>query len=1122
MARRQDAYERLVASLASEETQGIFRQRSENRERAARLVGATIGYFLQTLDPSLATAVADFRAEERHGEVLDRFDASASFEQRLVMIPPAAREILEQEHDARALAEHVLDAIVRGDPHTVIESLVRSPPDWLEEAPAVIHLALAQAAQAYGLRVDAAREFKRAADLGLDRPLLYARAAFERSAAEQADRAEELMQEARSAGVHPHLDLIEAAIQNDGQRMLATLDRDVAAGDPFTAGIYAAALRQAGKDEEAIAFLSGVTEAYPQYTGMSLQLASLLLRRSTRSGTTSRSSDLDRALELSLQSRDIRRQWRGDSSEAVDLACRAALVSRDYRRVVHLGTPEPDGLALPAEASNPEVQVSVTQAAIAAGDIATLRAVATTAVGFHQALINAVLLVSANGDQTEIDEHFKNAWELVTSEDEQIAFWLSASESGVEPLPGENELDQRTDDLPILVRGSQHLSRGRFTEAIELLRPHRGSESVRQLLTDAYQRNHQLDDAVAELADMADRFDNPRHLVGAVELLARADRLAEAAEFADPALRMLPSGRSERDFLHEVGIAAANRRNAWPDMETRVRSWIDERGPDQHRRWLLVYALLNQADLAAAWRVSQEDKRLEPEIAHEAEMWIALYARQMPGHETLSRILRLCERFPDDPGIRAAAINAFLLMRVDEEEISPEELARWQQLLKQRAESPAPGDTFVSISLPDDPDDMIETFRPILEPQARQMEEWLGKVRKDGWPYGTLAIVTGRAYTSALVQRAAGILPIASPDREVVESEFEVALAALDRPVVGDMSVLVTAWFVKEYWQQFVAAFTRVELTAESRRDAAVAAESMNAGSSGTLGWDLKAGRPVFHEMEPKERDHLEAHLSWVQDQATSLSLTPTTPDTDDRATDGAWMTSIVAARAGGVTLWADDVGLRTLARNEGVPTFSTHALVRALESRERLSGGDVAAIVEALRDAYCVDFRPDREWLIRSARNDHWSPGPALVTFTRPATWAFDLAVAFDVWQEIAHLTGSSDPMKLGPWVYAASMGIVGTIPPPQSVHLVASIVAVAMDATASDPTAFAACLAAATEALKAEGLPDPVERALEMAFERLTQRVGRSQAATAMAQLGSELSGDHKQALRWILFGV
>lgn len=1123
VARQHDAYERLIESLMAEEAKGLIRRRPENRERAALLVDATIGHFLPTLDPSLAIAVADYRADRRHDEVIARLDAGTSFVQRLEMIPPAAREVLEQEHDERGRAERLVDAVVRSDPRNVVESLIRSPPDWLDAAPAVIHLALAQMAQSYGLRLEAAREFERTADLGMDRPLLYARAAFDYAAAEQPKRAEELISKARSAGGHPQLDLIEAAIQEDPSRILAAMDSEAAAEEPFIAQIYALALQQVGEDEGAISLLENVVEAFPQYTGIALHLARLLLKRSRRPGTTSRSHDLNAALTLSEQARDERRKWRGDSREAVDLACQAALVAGDYRHAIQLGTPQPDGLALPDEAAEPEVQFSVAQAAIAIGDLDTVREVAAAAAGFHQSLILADLLAASKADQTEINEQFERAWDLAETEENKVALWLSASMAGVEPLSGQDELDQRTDDLPLLALASQHIARGRLTEAIELLRPNRQSESIRRLLTNAYLRNDQIDEAIAELVDIAQRFDNADHLVGAVEILAGADRLTEAAELADRTLPMIQPGRFERNFLHEVGVAAAHNRNDWTDMETRVRAWINESGTDSRRRWLLVSSLFNQADPDAAWQVWQEGGGVEPETGVEAQMWIALHSRYRPSPDTLANILAMSERFPDDPDVRASAVNAFFLMGDSKGEINPDDLARWHELIRQRAETPAPEDTFMSISMPNDLDGLIETFRPMLEPQAHQIDTWLSKVRKEGWPYGMLAAAAGRTYTTAIVQRAAGFLPVASPHREVADLEVETALEALSGPVVVDISAVATAWYIKEFWTQFLAVFTRVGITAESKRDSAIAADSVRPRSSGTLGWDISTGRPVFHDADPEELDRLEAHLSWVYEQVATLSLAATPQKGDDHVIDlGAWMTSFTAARAEGVPLWADDVGLRTLARNEGVSTFGTDALIRALESKGRLTPEDAATLIETLRNEYCVDFPVDRLWLLESARRDDWGPGPALFTFTRPSSWAADLHTGYEVWREVADNAGASDPMKVVPWVYAASAGLIGAIPPARSLQLVAGIIVSAMNATRSDPTAFAACVAAARDALRAEELPDPVDLALEMAFDLLSQRVGQTQAATAMARLGAELTDDHRQALRRLLFDI
>ena len=368
VARRQDAHDRLVESLAAAEATGILRRRAEDRARAEMLVDATIAYFLPTLDPSTAVAVADFRAERRHQELIERLDASGSFEEQLELLPPAARAVLRDESDHRGIAVRVADGVVRGDPRTVLTTWCNTRPDWLSSAPAVILLALAELAQAYGLRREAARLFEETADLGLDAPRWYARAAFEAEAAGESDRCTELLHRAHAAGGGTTVDCIEAAIASDWARVLSLVSRDEAAEDLFVAGVFAFALSQSADQDGAINFLSEIATANPEYTSVALRLAELLLARTTTPGTTSRERDRRQALDLAVGARDVRRIWRGDSAGAVELACKAAMLAGDYARVVSLGTAAPEGEAWPEEAANPEVQFSVAQAALAAGD----------------------------------------------------------------------------------------------------------------------------------------------------------------------------------------------------------------------------------------------------------------------------------------------------------------------------------------------------------------------------------------------------------------------------------------------------------------------------------------------------------------------------------------------------------------------------------------------------------------------------------------------------------------------------------------------------------------------------------------------------------------------------------
>lgn len=1124
IARRADAHERLVDSLAEADARRFLRRRRADRVRAGRLVESTIAYFLPSLDPSTATAVADFRAEQRHDEVLARFDASDSFDERMELLPPTARHVLQHEHMPHSVAERLVDAVVRSEPRRLLAGFVSQPPDWLVRAPAITYRALAELASSYGLHGEAAPLYEQVAELGFDRSRNYAQAAFAYVVSGRSNRRSDLMAKARAIGPDPYIEVIEGGLDEDWEQVLAAVDRATAASDPFVAQIYSLALSESEGVNASIAFLSDVNDSNPEYAAIALRLAHLLLQRSQTAGTVSRTSDLTRAGVLAIRARDARRTWRGDSAEAVDVACRTALAGTDFVRVLQLGTPDPEGDALPEEAADPRVQFCVAQAAIASGDHDLARRAAAAVSGFRQALIMADLTAASHASQAEIDDRFMTAWSLAESDDDKVDFWLSASAAGVEPLPGADELDQRTDDLPSLTRAAQHLAHGRADTAVALLRPNRQNEAARFLLTRAYLQRDEIDEAVAEFIDMAERFNHPEHLVQAVEILVAAERLDDAVPLADHALTSVPVGRPKRTVLHEVRAVAAHNRGDWSEMEASSRAWINECGADRRRRWLLITALYNQTKTAAAWQALRQDGALEPGNSREARLWIALYAEHQPSPETLSRILSLCEQYPDDTEVRAAAVNTYFLMGEAGGAVDPDELTRWRGLVEERAADPAPEDSFKAISVPDDVEGLIEAFRPLLEPRARLLETWLPKVRK-GWPYGLLATVSGRPYTTVLAHRAAGFLPIASVDPELVKQELATAVGALDHPIVADLSVLTTAWYIQDRWPQLVGAFTRVELTLESKRDSAIAAASIYPRSSETLSWDARAGRPVIHETSPDVLDRLERHLRWTNDTAASLSIRSYSYSADSQASRaqqaGAWMSAFEAAKTTGMPLWADDIGLRTLARNEGIATFGTTALLEVLASRERLPLNKVSRTINTLRDEYCVDLPLDPTWLMATAQNHEWQSGPALLAVTRPTTWA-NLARGFQIWQEIVNKAGDVDPTRVAVWVHAAALGIISSTGRSQSQELVPGILVCAAGAARSDPAAFADCVEAANAACRSEQVPSPTETALQIMFERLTVQLGPATAATALANLGAHLSGDDRHVLRRILFEV
>lgn len=1124
VARGQPAFDRLVDRLAWSESKGLLRSRPVDRDRATQLVSATIQHFLPTLDPGLGIEVLDRRADDRHDEVMDRLNATSSFEDRLVQIPVSARQALSSESVDRATAERIVDGIVTRPPREVLDAWFAVQPAWLfANASSHTTLCLAHLAASYGLRRESGEAFERCADLGLEPARWYARAAFDAAGSDDEERSAELLAKARACGPHNFVTIVEAALENDIEGILAATDQDEVIDDSFLAPLRAHALLWSGDADGAISYLSDCLLKNPEFANVELYLAQFLADRSANAGTTSRTADRDRALMLALASRDRRRSWQASSTEAVRLATRIALASGDLTNVLNLGRLAPDGVATAEEAADAEVQFCVAQAALGVGEHEVVERVIEESSDFRRALIEADLMSAMGADDALVANAYESCWALAEEEQEKVDFWIGASSSGVEPLPGLNELNGRTDGLPDLCRASSHIAHGRTEEACLLLKPIRTRELARRLLVSAYMQQESIDLAVSELQNMASRFDNPQHLVSAARILATAERIAEACAPADRALSLLPATHRDRSFLREIGVVAAHNRADWPDMESRARGWINEQGATARRRWLLVLAIYNQADPDGAWRVLQEDGECEPESALEAQLWIALNARFRRRSDAFSRILELAERFEGVRGVRAAAVDAFLM--ADDVPIDPVELPRWQQLVQDRADDPGPDDSFRMISLADGADDpmaVAEAFRPLLQGRGERIDEWVGHVQRSGWPYGVLSLGTGRTYTEALVMRAAGFFPIRTSAEEVRELEVECARRALaDGRVLVDISTLATAWFVQDFWTKLSGGFDALETTPGARLDSLIASDSLESRWQGTIGWDRQADRPVATDTPIESLETMRAHTAWIRAQVLAMPVSSGSVQAPKEAADrGAWMEALAVSKLSEVALWADDLGLRNLARSEGVDCFGTTALVEALAGTE-LSPLELRTIINSLRSNYCVDFELDEAWLLESARATEYKAGAASLSFERPAVW-LDLQESFRVWNAVAVEASSTDSSSTAVWAYAASRGLSLAFDPRVAHGLCAAVIGQSAGLVNADAEAFATCAAAVAEATTMEGHPDPIELGLQMTFDYLQLEQSASDSARELARLGAALDGDHRDALRKVLFGL
>lgn len=814
----QESFDSLVGRLITLSANRLL-GRELRREQADAIVRAAVVGFVGSLDPSDAVAVADFRSAERDALIDDRaeqrtirlsdhFDARfdsvenqigavTGFEARVAEMPGPVRPFLE-EVGATQEATRLLDIGESEVPREALVQLTADIPSWLSEASATTLVAAAELCRSYGVHLGAGRLFELAADRSADRAYYYARAAVEHGTVGDIDRADELLGQATALSTTTGVTAIAAALAEDPTSVLDLIPADEALVDPYFVTLRVYGLRATGAVDELIAFLTSALERYPDSPGLMIQLAWAYLQRSQVPTTTSRTADRELALNLGLEARSLRRSWRADAGDAARVSCQAALLLGEYDRVIQIGMTPPEGEALLAEASDTEVRLSVAQAAVAAGKTDILRTVVDLVPdGFHRAIIHAEVLLHTDADASVLQEAYDAVWSEAQEEEHQVLYWLSGAAAGVD-LQGLEELNDRTDDVPILVEAQLHIARSEHEAAVTLLRRSRRTEQTSRLLVGALVGIGDVDGAVDELKAAANRFNDTVHLVRAVEVLGRANRLDDAAALAQEALQRVPAAlRDSRAFLHEVLVERAGVNATWGEMAVRSRAWIEDLGPSPRNRWHLAFALFRGGDPESAWRTVQEQPKLSPSTADHARLWIALAAHESPSPEVADEIVALIDTFPDDDALAELAVSVFF-GRGDDlwGEVRSETVSRFQELLTRHAVDYGSDDEAAMYVLTGSAEEMLERLRPSLEANARAIDEMTEKVRQ-GWPHGLLASVARQPYAATLIHRAAGCLPIATVDPARTESEVAAAREALGRAAILDVSSIVVNGYIR-------------------------------------------------------------------------------------------------------------------------------------------------------------------------------------------------------------------------------------------------------------------------------------------------------------------------------------
>jgi hypothetical protein len=1139
-----ESFEALVHDLVVCSKDRFFR-RELARSEAEDIIRAVVAGFVGSLDPADAVAVADHRSAERDARIdrnaeartgdlkehLDRrfdsvekqLDVAVDFDGQLSLLPALVRPLLAAVGPTTEVVR-LIEIAAAGSPREALVQLTADIPPWLRDANGATLIAAAELCRCYGVHLGAGRLFELAADRATDRAYCYARAAVELETAEEFGKSRALINHATSLSTAKSVAAIAAALAERPAEVLDLLPQADALADPYLVLLRLYGLRATGQHDDVIDFLASALDRYPESPGLMIELAWAHLQRSQAPVTTSRTADRQRAIELGLEARRLRRAWRADAGDAAHVACQAALVLGAYDRVIELGMAQPDGDALPAEAANTEVRLSVAQAAIASGRTDLLRTVVDLVPdGFHRAIIQAEFLLNTGADRAALQTAYAAVWRSAAEEEHKVLYWLSGAAAGVD-LQDDAELRERTDDVPLMVDAQLLAAQGDNAGAIQLLRRSRRTEHTTRLLVGSLIATDDIDGAVDELKAAATRFNDMAHLVRAVEVLGRHGRLDDASMLAQEALQKVPRALTEaRGFLHEILVEQAGVSGAWGEMAVRARAWIEDLGASARNRWHLALALHNGGDHEGAWRILQEPPTLEPNSVFEARLWIVLAAREVPSPATAARIIGLIDTYPDDKAIAEAAVGLFF-GRGDEVwgDVDGGTVKRFQDLLNTHAVDYGSDESAAFYVITGGAEEMLQQLRPSLEANARAINEMTEKVRQ-GWPYGLLATAARRPYAATLIHRAAGCLPIATIETSRIDAELDAARQAIRKSVVLDVSTMVVAAHIRSAWPDLRGAFARLELPRPAQVDVLETVDDFRRPSHGNIYFDLSVEAVRGSDADPEVQAQLLDHGEWVAGELADLiivdwpHLSMLSGDLDDRFLP--WLSALDVAKSRGLPLWCDDVGVRTLAMNDNVPTFGTAALLAALVESSAIDGGKAQGFLRQLREAYAVDLPLDAEWLRLSAGSDEWRPGPSAFYFARPAAWV-DLETAYWLWSEIAQAAADSEPIRVAGWVHASATGLAAAVDAGRAPQVLASIAAKGIVLANFDPEAVAACTARVREVARAAGVQSPVPHLMTILLEHLTAAIG-AEAATRLI-LSEHLADEDRAIVRDLVFGT
>lgn len=1057
----------------------------------------------------------------------------------IARVPPNVATEIEQARDTAPDAAEKLLACLGSEaasPTDIVTDLLNEQPSWLASCSSPrIWSSVGEFATAHGAHTSAVEAFAQAAELGsTDAPRWMARAALAAAGGNQIEKARESLEQARRIATdqHPFVDVIEAAIE-------ASVGRDPAAvieaaevhteNDVLVEMMEGLALSTMGRRKDALAVFESALDNHPANTAAAVEVVRLLLARYLADESENPVADLERARELALQARDLRRGWRGDSVGAAVLAAQATSFAGDLKGVLKISLPPPEGEATETEAASDEVRAQAAYAALHVGDAQRgLELTERISDQIERDLVQAACFREMGGSEDLAKDAYWRALDAAVGSQKRIRAYFGLAQLGEWPLPGVEEVAEQTPETYELIVAESELARGDVEGAIRRYRTRRDSSQALEALVTTYLQHDRVDEAVEALRDGAVRHHNPELRYRAAHVLESVGRYEDAEAEAKRAMDAVRLGSRVHQELRKLRVELAARLDDWPRVEEQSRAGLEEGIELPGMRWALVAALYNQRQPEAALKAMVREPVLEPRDEQEGLLAINLYRLGPESPEAVQSVLDLADRFAASEQVSAAAFMATHEIAGDLE-LPASLLGRLRALSEDFFRRFPESELLQRIEVDEEFQNLTDYVKMMMSSDEGRQEDVLKGVIAGRLPYGFLSAFAGRTYAEALIKKAAGFLPVASADEVTLSVEHDAAKEALDSVVVAEASALHVLGLADVDLGAVLANFSRVLVPGVVLDDAMAAREFLNLRSTSMMGWDSESNRPTLTEFSEEQAEEWAVDAVSLVDRlrAHCEVFSPRRPDQGGRVVPErarAWAVPAEAAREKGMSLYSDDFVLRSMARTEGVPAFGTYSLLNVLADKGQIGKNSLRDMIMALRRNYAADLPFDDEQILALASEDGWQAGPGSFSLTRPAVWR-DPHRALSFYKRCIEEALRHDEASLPAWCAAATVGFARNWPTTLATQRAGRILAytVLMSSILPGdlrPDLFLPLLQASRRGAYSLGLGDTLPAAVEVLKEMMEEAFGIPQTAPAFAKLAEGLeSEDRTTALQIFL---